>query len=104
MDHCREKGWDGKFVLYISDEPHYYHKYVVDQMKAVCSMIKAVEPNLPIYSSTWTHCKDWDGYLSLWGAGHYGCFPEEEIKDRIKQGDKFWFTRPCRPHRPAYET
>ena len=92
MDHCREKGWDGKFVLYISDEPHYYHKYVADQMKAVCSMIKEVEPNLPIYSSTWTHCKDWDGYLSLWGAGHYGCFPEEEIKDRLKQGDKFWFT------------
>ncbi|MBR4900976.1 MAG: DUF4091 domain-containing protein [Victivallales bacterium] len=92
MDHCREKGWDDKFVLYISDEPHYGHKYVVDQMKAICSMIKAVEPDLPIYSSTWSHCKDWDGYLSLWGAGHYGCFPEDEIKDRIKQGDKFWFT------------
>ena len=92
MDHCREKGWDEKFVLYISDEPHFYHQYVVDQMKAICSMIKAVEPNLPIYSSTWNHCKEWDGYLSLWGAGHYGCFPENEIKDRIKQGDKFWFT------------
>ena len=92
MDHCREKNWDDKFVLYISDEPHYGNQYVIDQMKAVCAMIKAVEPKLPIYSSTWTHCKDWDGYLSLWGAGHYGCFPEDEIKDRIKQGDKFWFT------------
>ena len=92
MDHCREKGWDEKIVLYISDEPHYGHKYVVDQMKAICSMIKEVEPNLPIYSSTWTHCKEWDGYLSLWGAGHYGCFPEEEMKERLKAGDKFWFT------------
>lgn len=92
MDHCREKGWDKKFVLYISDEPHFSHQYVKDQMKALCKMIKDVEPDLPIFSSTWRHCKDWDGYISLWGAGHYGCFPEAEIVERQKEGDKFWFT------------
>ncbi|MBP5673714.1 MAG: DUF4091 domain-containing protein [Victivallales bacterium] len=92
MDHCREKNWDDRFVLYISDEPHFDNQYVIDQVKAICNMIKEVEPKLPIYSSTWKHCKDWDGYLSLWGAGHWGCFPEDEMKERIKQGDKFWFT------------
>lgn len=92
MDHMREKGWDKKVVLYVSDEPHYSHAHVKDQMLAICEMIREVEPELLIYTSSWGHCKAWDGYISLWGAGHYGRFPEDEINERLKAGDTFWFT------------
>lgn len=92
MDHMREKGWDKKVTLYISDEPHFRNKFVVEQMQAICEAIKEVEPDLPIYSSTWRHCEDWDGYLSHWGVAHYGAFPEEIMRKRLEAGDLFWFT------------
>lgn len=92
MDHLREKGWDKKVVYYISDEPHFSHPYIRNQMKALCQAIREVEPGLLIYTSSWRHCKDWDGYISLWGAGHYGCFPEDEIRERRQAGERFWFT------------
>ena len=61
-------------------------------MKALCDMIHEVDPNIPIYSSTWRHVPDWDGYLDVWGIGHYGVVPTEKIAQLRAAGDRVWFT------------
>ena len=91
-EHVKEKGWADKLVLYISDEPHFTHEEIRVQMKALCDMIHAVDPGIPIYSSTWRHCPEWNGYLDVWGVGSYGCFAVEEMAARKAAGDRIWFT------------
>jgi len=91
-DHLKSKGWSDKMVLYISDEPHFSHEHVRAQMRALCEMIHGVDPAIPIYSSTWRHCAEWNNHLDVWGVGHYGCFPVEEMTRRKKEGDRIWFT------------
>jgi hypothetical protein len=90
--HMKEKGWADKLVLYISDEPHFTHEEVRQQMKAACDMIHEVDATIPIYSSTWRHCPEWNGYIDVWGVGSYGCFPVEEMQARKAAGDRIWFT------------
>ena len=91
-NHIKEKGWADKLVLYISDEPHFSRSNVVQQMKACCAMIHEVDPKIPIYSSTWRHCPEWNDSLDVWGIGHYGCFPVDEMKARVKAGNRIWWT------------
>lgn len=90
--HVKAKGWADKLVLYISDEPHFTHPEIRQQMQALCDMIHEVDAEIPIYSSTWRHCPDWDGYLDVWGVGSYGCFPVDEMVARKAAGDRIWFT------------
>ena len=92
MAHLKEKGWYDKVVYYISDEPHFRHDFVVEQMKKMCDLAHRADPNVPIYSSTWRHVPQWNGYLDIWGVGQYGCFPVEEMDRRIADGEKLWFT------------
>ena len=91
-EHLRAKGWHDKFVYYISDEPHFHHPFVIEQMKKLCALIHEVDPAIPIYSSTWRHCPDWDEALDLWGVGQYGCFPVAEMERLQKAGKNMWFT------------
>lgn len=91
-DHVKAKGWADRLTLYISDEPHFHLQNVVDQMKACCDMIHEVDRSIRIYSSTWRHCSAWNGYIDVWGAGHYGCFPVEELERRKAAGDRIWWT------------
>ncbi|MBT7161120.1 MAG: hypothetical protein HN904_00005, partial [Victivallales bacterium] len=91
-NHMKEKGWADRLVLYISDEPHFSHEEVRQQMKAACDMIHEVDPEIPIYSSTWWHCPEWNGYIDVWGVGSYGCFPVEKMQARKAAGDRIWFT------------
>jgi len=91
-DHVKEKGWAEKIVLYISDEPFDRHDYIIAQMKALCDMIHEVDPKIPIYSSTWKHVPEWDGYLDVWGIGHYGRVPVEKMAELRAAGDRLWFT------------
>jgi len=91
-DHLKEKGWAEKVVLYISDEPFDRHEHIIEQMKALCDMIHEVDPNIPIYSSTWKHVPEWDGYLDVWGIGHYGRVPVEKMAELRAAGDRLWFT------------
>ena len=92
LDHLREKGWEDRIVLYVSDEPHFRHEHIREQMIKVIAMIKSAWPEARIYSSTWRHCPEWDGHLSVWGVGAYGCFPVETMHERRKAGDRIWFT------------
>jgi len=91
-DHLKEKGWNKKVILYISDEPFDRHEHIREQMKALCDMIHEVDPNIPIYSSTWKHVPEWDGYLDVWGIGHYGRVPTEKMAQLRAAGDRLWFT------------
>ncbi len=91
-EHVREKGWHDKFVYYISDEPHFQHDFVVEQMKKLCALIHEVDPAIPIYSSTWRHCAAWDNSLDLWGIGQYGCFSVSDMERLQQAGKQMWFT------------
>lgn len=91
-EHLVAKGWDKKCVLYISDEPFDSQKPIREQMKALCEMIHAVNPAIPIYSSTWHHQPDWDGYITVWGIGNYGVVPVEKIEHIKKTGARLWWT------------
>ncbi len=91
-NHVKDKGWSDRFVLYISDEPHDWHAQIRVQMKALCDMIHEVDPAIPIYSSTWKHVPDWDGYLDVWGIGHYGRVAVDKMVKLQQSGDRIWFT------------
>lgn len=91
-DHIKAKGWHDRFVYYISDEPHFTHPHVVEQMQKLCALAHSVDPAIPIYSSTWRYCAAWDQALDLWGVGQHGSFPLEQIERLRKTGTQFWFT------------
>jgi hypothetical protein len=91
-DHVKEQGWDKKVVLYISDEPFDRHEHIRQQMQALCDMIREVDPDIPIYSSTWKHVPPWDGYLDVWGIGHDGRVSAERMEEIRTQGGRIWFT------------
>lgn len=61
-------------------------------MQALCDAIHEVDRSIPIYSSTWGHLADWDGYLDVWGIGHYGIVPVRGMKQIRETGAKIWFT------------
>lgn len=90
--HLREKGWADKCVLYISDEPYDSQPHIREQMKALCAMIREVDPAIPIYCSTWHHQPEWDGHLTVWGIGHDGRVPVEKLAQIRAGGAKFWWT------------
>ena len=91
-DHVKAKGWADKLVLYISDEPHFTRPEIKTQMIACCQMIHEVDPSIRIYSSTWRHCPEWNDSIDVWGVGHYGNFPVDEMKARAAAGKHIWFT------------
>ncbi len=55
-------------------------------------MIHEVDPKIPIYSSTWKHVPDWDGYLDVWGIGHQGLVSPEKMEEIRRSGGRIWFT------------
>lgn len=91
-NHVKQKGWADRFVLYISDEPFFRKPEILAQMKALCEMIHELDPAIPIYSSTWHHVPDWDDALDVWGIGHYGIVPLEQMQRLVQQGKRVWFT------------
>jgi hypothetical protein len=91
-EHVQAKGWERKFVLYISDEPFDAQEPVRRQMQALCEMIHEVNPTIPIYSSTWHHQPAWDGYVTVWGFGHFGIVPVEKLEQIRRDGATLWWT------------
>ncbi|HEX6970696.1 MAG TPA: glycoside hydrolase domain-containing protein, partial [Limnochordia bacterium] len=91
-DHVKAKGWADRFVLYLSDEPQYDDPKVVAQLGEIIRLIREVDPEIPVYSSTWGFVPEWEGLLNHWGIAQYGRFPLEVLKRRLEAGDKAWFT------------
>lgn len=90
--HMKEKGWADRVILYLSDEPHYQSPRIIEQMQALCDMVHEVDPGIPIYVSTWQHVLEWDGYVDVWGIGHYGTVSRETMKQLRAAGDRLYFT------------
>lgn len=90
--HLKSKGWHDRVVYYISDEPHFTHPHVVDQMKRMTALAHEADPAMPIYSSTWRYEPAWDASLDIWGVGQYGCFPLGDMDRLQKAGKQFWIT------------
>ncbi|MCX7819946.1 MAG: DUF4091 domain-containing protein [Kiritimatiellae bacterium] len=91
-DRMRARGWHDRYLLYIADEPHVHHQFVVEQMRELCRMYHESGARLPIYSSTWRHCAAWDDALDVWGVGQYGCFPVETMERLRAAGRGILFT------------
>ncbi|MFQ6133245.1 MAG: glycoside hydrolase domain-containing protein [Armatimonadota bacterium] len=92
MDHLKAKGWHDKVVFYISDEPDLRSEATAEQMQKLCRLAQQADPDVPIYSSTWRHKPEWDGYLTMWGVGPHGSFPVETMRERRAAGDRLLFT------------
>jgi len=95
-EHMKEMGWADKVVMYISDEPHADHEIVL-QMKALCDMIHEVDPEIPIYVSTWWYRPEFEGYIDIWGVSHRGGgwghpVPAEHLELIRKNGGEIFFT------------
>jgi len=91
-EHVKQNGWADRVVLYISDEPFNHLPEIEKQMVALCEMIHEVDPQIPIYSSTWHHVPEWDGSITLWGLGHSGHVPPEKLRALMEGGAGVWFT------------
>ena len=91
-DHMKAKGWADRVVYYMSDEPPLSSKPTVAQMQALCEMVREVDPAIPIYVSTWGHIPPWDGYINLWGIGHYGIVSEKKIREIRASGARIRYT------------
>jgi hypothetical protein len=103
-DHLKEKGWSDKFILYLSDEPHEADNNngksndINIQMKALCDMIHEVDPEIPIYVSTWWYRPEWEGYIDVWGLGFngegdYGHYvTAEDMQQITRSGGRIWYT------------
>ncbi len=90
--HVQGNGWGDKFVYYISDEPHFWHETIKDQMKRLCALAKEAVPGIRIYSSTWHLVPDWLGSLDIWGVGPHGSCPASDIKKIQEEGGEVLFT------------
>ncbi len=91
-EHLKSNGWDDECILYISDEPFDNMPEIRKQMKALCNMIHEVDSSIPIYSSTWHHQPEWDGYITVWGLGHYGIVPPNKLKEIKNTGARILWT------------
>lgn len=90
--HIREKGWSDRIAFYLSDEPAGDNPEVMESLRKFSAFVRSIAPELPVYSSTWRYMPALDGAITRWGAGHYGIFPVETIKDRLSAGEKVCFT------------
>ena len=91
-DHIRTNGWAERCMLYISDEPFDTMPEIIKQMKALCRMVHEVDPSIPIYSSTWHHQPQWDGFITVWGLGNHGAVSVEKLEQIKKSGARILWT------------
>lgn len=103
-DHLKEKGWADRYILYLSDEPHEADEGkgksddIKIQMKALCDMIHEVDPEIPVYVSTWWYRPEWEGYIDVWGLGFngegdYGHYvTAEDMQQITRSGGRIWYT------------
>ena len=91
-EHLKSRGWEKRFTLYVSDEPHLHRPEIASQLRAVCEMIHEVDPAIPTYASTWKWAEGLDSSIDVWGICASGRFPAEKIPQMKSKGNRFWFT------------
>ncbi len=92
FEHVRRRGWGDRFVYYISDEPHFRHERVRQQMKRLCQLTHQAVSGIRIYASTWHFVPDWLGDLDIWGIGPHGSTPVADMERLKASGAQLWFT------------
>ncbi|HSV72339.1 MAG TPA: glycoside hydrolase domain-containing protein, partial [Chthonomonadales bacterium] len=92
VDHVTARGWRDRLTLYLSDEPHFPVPAVVEDLRYVAGLARAVAPDVPIFASTWRPAAGLEGHITKWGVGQYGGFPPDLIAARLQAGDRVWFT------------
>ena len=91
-EHMKAKGWAEKVVMYLSDEPFAREPRIIAQLRALADMVHEVDPAIPIYVSTWQYVPEWDGYIDIWGLGHYGGVSPEQLEQLRAKGDRIRYT------------
>ena len=94
--HMKEMGWADRVILYLSDEPGDDHD-MVSQARTICDIIHDVDPDIPIYISTWYYRPKLEGYVDVWGVSHRGGgwghpVPVEHLEKIRKNGGEIFFT------------
>jgi len=95
-EHMKEMGWDDRVIMYLSDEPG-DDPDMVAQAQAICDLIHEVDPEIPIYISTWYYRPKLEGYVDIWGVSHRGGgwghpVPVEDLAKIRSNGGKLYFT------------
>lgn len=89
--HVKSKGWEKRFMFYMSDEPYAYRPGITEQMIALCDMVHEAVPELPIYVSSWSYTPAWRDKINLWGIGAQGQASIADIAE-IKAHDDILIT------------
>lgn len=92
INHITERGWRGRFVHYLSDEPFKNSEDTLRDLDRLADLAREIAPDVPIYSSTWEYIPGLANHLTLWGAGPQGSFDPKAMEERKKAGDHFWYT------------
>ncbi|MBE6412450.1 MAG: DUF4091 domain-containing protein [Opitutales bacterium] len=84
-DHIREKGWQHKFILFMSDEPYYWQKNIADMLNTYFKLIHSVAPEAKIYTSTWGYAEPIEKDVDIWGLSMSSAKTAGEIEKITKQ-------------------
>jgi hypothetical protein len=92
FEHVQKRGWGDRFVYYLSDEPHFWHERIRQQMKRLCQLAHQAVAGIRIYASTWHFVPDWLGDLDIWGVGPHGSTSVADMERLKASGAQLWFT------------
>lgn len=91
-DHIRKKGWQNKFILFMSDEPYYWEKPIADMLNAYFGLIHEAAPEAKVYTSTWGYAEPIEKHVDVWGLNMSAAATPAEIEKIDKQGKLKVFT------------
>ncbi|MBE6414336.1 MAG: DUF4091 domain-containing protein [Verrucomicrobiaceae bacterium] len=87
-DHIVEKGWQKRFIYFISDEPYYWRKPIADMLNSYCKIIREVAPEIKLYSSTWGYTDLLKDGIDAWGLNISAANTPKEIEALNNQKNK----------------
>ena len=87
-DHIVKKGWQDRFIFFISDEPYYWRKPIANMLNRYCDIVREVAPEIKIYSSSWGYTETLKNGIDAWGLNISAANTPKEIEELDKQKNK----------------
>ncbi len=87
-DHIVKKGWQNRFIFFISDEPYYWRKPIANMLNRYCDIVREVAPEIKIYSSSWGYTETLKNGIDAWGLNISAANTPKEIEELNKQKNK----------------
>ncbi len=87
-NHIKEKGWQNRFIKFISDEPYYWRKPIADMLNSYCEIVREAAPEIKLYSSTWGYTDTLKNGIDAWGLSVAAANTPKEIEELNKQKNK----------------